>query len=120
MATLSCGSRAARASDCSSANPSVGNSIGYWPACVGRAVQDPAVGKLDIDRPPRDRRSVLILGDQRRLDRLAAIEHRLLQVERKRDRLELIRVDLEGAREVALAGLEDPDAVSAGGSSAIE
>ena len=120
VATLSCGSRAARVSDCSSANPSVGNSTGYWPAAsVVPCKIRPSGSCTSIGRPASGC-AVLILGDQRGLDRLAAIEHCLLQVERKRDRLELIRVDLEAAGEVALAGLKDPDAVSAGRCGAIE
>ena len=54
-----------------------------------------------------DRRAVLIAGDHVALDRLAAIVHRLLQVEGQVDRFELVRLDLETAGEIALARLVD-------------
>ena len=78
---------------------------------VGRAVEDAAVGKIDLDRPARDGRSILVARDQIGLDRLAAIKHGLLQVEGQVDRLELIRLDLETAGEVALSRLIDPDPI---------
>ena len=65
---------------------------------VGRAVQDAAVGQADLDRPAGHRRAVLVPRDQVGLDRLAAVEHGLLQVEAQVDRLELVRLDLETAR----------------------
>ena len=75
---------------------------------VGRAVQDAAVGQIDLDRPAGDRRAILVSRDQIGLDRLAAVEHGLLQVEAQVDRLELVRVDLKRAGEVALARLVRP------------
>ncbi len=65
---------------------------------VGRAVEDAAVGKVDLDRPARHRRAVLVARDQVGLDRLAAIVDGLLQVEAQVDRLELVRLDLETCR----------------------
>ena len=62
----------------------------------------------------------MVLGNQRGLYRLAAIENQFLQVEGQRNRLELIRLNLEAPREVALARLVDPDAIRAGGGGLIE
>ena len=49
-----------------------------------------------------------------------AVEDRLLQVEAQVDRLELVRLDLERAGEVALARLVDADAVGADRGAAVE
>ena len=87
---------------------------------VGRAVENAAVGKIDLDRPARDRCSILVSRDQISLDRLAAVEHGLLQVEAQVDGLELIRVDLKRAGEVALAGLVNPHSISAHGRRRVE
>ncbi len=112
-ATLSCGSRAASCEPLLLGEPLGGELEMILARGVGRAVQDAAVGKIDLDRPARDGCSVLVSGDQVGLDRLAAVEDGLLQVEAQVDRLELIRLDLERAGEIALARLEDPHAVGA-------
>ena len=80
---------------------------------VGLPVQRAAVGEADLDRPRRQRCAVLIARDHVRLDRLAAIDHALLDVEAQVDRLELVGLDLETARENALARLGDRDAIRA-------
>ena len=59
-ATLSWGSRAASSSACSSANPSVGKLDMILAGGVGRAVEDAAVGQIDLDRPAGDRRAILV------------------------------------------------------------
>ena len=53
-------------------------------------------------------------------DRLAPVIDRLLEVEGQVDRLELIRLDLELAGELALARLVEPDPVGADGRRLIE
>ena len=71
---------------------------------VGRAVDDAPVGQGDLDRPAGDRRAVLVFRDEVGLDRLAAVEDRLLQVEAQVDRLELVRLDLERPAKSLLPG----------------
>ena len=78
---------------------------------VGHAVEGPAVGQAHLDRPRGQGLAVLVAGVKITLDRLAAIDHRLLEVESQADRLELVRLDLETPGEDALARLGYGDAI---------
>src|SRR5262249_36991410 len=80
---------------------------------VGLALEGPAVGQLQGDRAVREGSPVLVPGDQRALDRLAAVVDGPRQVEDQVDLLELVRLDLECAGELALAGPPEADAVRA-------
>ena len=80
---------------------------------VGLPAQGAAVGEADLDRPRCQRCTVLIARDHVRLDRLAAVDHALLDVEDQIDRLEVVGLHLEAARENALARLRDRDAIGA-------
>ena len=80
---------------------------------VGLPVEGAAVGEADLDRPRCQRCAVLIARDHVGLDRLAAVDHALLDVEAQVDRLELVGLDVETPREDALARLGDRDAIRA-------
>src|SRR3954454_21170793 len=81
--------------------------------CVGRAGDDSLVGQRDLDGPAGHWRTILVSGHDIGLDRLAPVIDGFLEVEGHVDRLELVRLNLERACEVALAGLIDAKAVGA-------